>query len=91
MLSLVLSWMLRFSGVASLITGVRNSAQIKEIANTPVSHLNHAVNYAINKTLCDRLKKVEKYFWYIEFIKFFVRNNNFRATLHNIRCKLRLG
>jgi len=91
LLSLVLSWTLRFSGATSLITGVRNSAQIKEIANTPIILLTHTVNYAIDRTLCDRLNKVKKYFWYIELVKFFVRDKNFRTTLHNIRCKLRLG
>lgn len=85
LLSLVLSWTLRTPAITSLIVGVRNASQIKDIANTRIIiPVNSSFNDAVEEVLGERKRKLKKYCWHIEFIEKLARDRRIRGTLERI-------
>lgn len=83
-LSLVLSWMLRFHAVTSLIVGIRNASQIREICQSPVIDMDTSICQAIDEVLAERKRKLKKRYWYLEAGKCLIRNRHVKDKLYNL-------
>lgn len=91
LLSLVLSWTLRFPEIASVIVGIRNNEQAAEIAGVSLCSLDSATEDAIEDVLLRRSRAIRSRYWYKELAKALISNTRTRAALTTLMGRLRAG